>query len=117
MGDFLESLKRKHSALDAEIEELKASGEYRWSTENALRAGNEVSWETGEFDSNTENITEIDRDGLLIRTRRESLSGALNSGQALDKICLLEAEIEKLSRRSLALSALIVFLLVVIVLK
>ena len=88
------SLRLKHEALVERLAELGANDTK--SQRNALVADNDIAWEIGDFDDGDKPFSQDLRDGLLVRSRRDSLTAALNSADALDAIARLEIKIQQL---------------------
>lgn len=108
MENYLEnafsSFDKKDEHLKKMMSFLESEGMANHSNINAVRAENEVAWETGSFSDPDD---KQDRDeisyGLLVRARRDSLTTSLNSAATLDIIERLELKVSRLNETATAI--------------
>lgn len=98
MGKFFESRKRKHDALERSFADLREDGNLTPYTKNAAIADNEIAWEIGAFEDAGDDISDDTRDGLIIRTRRDSLAAALHSASLGEQVTRMEAALTDMRR-------------------
>lgn len=89
IGKFTDELDRKNKARKEWLAEVEAEGTDTPAMRNEIDASNEVAWEVGTFSDpprDSETIPEDKLQGLIVRTRRESLTSKLNSAYLVEAI-------------------------------
>lgn len=77
-----------------------ANGKVEPRVRNSLIADGETGWEMGLFDDQEHRSPfDAERDGFIIRARRDALTATLNSGDALDMLTEMESRLARIDKK------------------
>jgi predicted RNase H-like nuclease (RuvC/YqgF family) len=99
MNEILDEMERQREALESRLSEIHEESPDYHSKRNAIQASNTVAYELGTFSTNQHSHGEMPDEmvqGLIARGRMDALSASLNSGQALDQLMKLSAQLESI---------------------